>query len=160
MAGGSGRGALFLVRLLDNEWLAGLVATAVMAVLGFVMVGVSPRRLGRLYAGCPGGAHRLAGALLVPRILGPVPGWLIRVGACVRQGRPQPVTTPLSREEEFREFVDRASESEMIEDNEAELIHSVFDLGETMVRAVMVPRTDIRSHRTGRHPGGSHGRVP
>jgi CBS domain containing-hemolysin-like protein len=52
-------------------------------------------------------------------------------------------------EEEFREFVDRASESEMIEDNEAELIQSVFDLGDTLVRSVMVPRTDIVSIEEG-----------
>ena len=31
----------------------------------------------------------------------------------------------------------------MIEDDEAELIQSVFDFGDTLVRAVMVPRTDI-----------------
>jgi CBS domain containing-hemolysin-like protein len=33
----------------------------------------------------------------------------------------------------------------MIEDNEAELIQSVFDFGDTLVRSVMVPRTDILS---------------
>ncbi|MGZ4661079.1 MAG: hemolysin family protein, partial [Arthrobacter sp.] len=48
-------------------------------------------------------------------------------------------------EQEFRELVDRASESDMIEDTEAEMIQSVFDFGDTLVRAVMVPRTDIVS---------------
>jgi CBS domain containing-hemolysin-like protein len=33
----------------------------------------------------------------------------------------------------------------MIEDTEAEMIQSVFDFGDTLVRAVMVPRTDILS---------------
>ncbi|HIW99822.1 MAG TPA: hemolysin family protein, partial [Candidatus Nesterenkonia stercoripullorum] len=46
-------------------------------------------------------------------------------------------------EEEFREFVARASETDIIEDSEAELIQSVFDLSATRVRAVMVPRTDM-----------------
>ena len=50
-----------------------------------------------------------------------------------------------SVKQEFRELVDRASESDMIEDNEAEMIQSVFDFGDTLVRAVMVPRTDILS---------------
>lgn len=135
--------ALFLVRLLGNEWLAGLVATGVMAVLGFVMVGVSPRRLGRLYATSLVGRTAWLVHFLT-RILGPVPHWLIRVGALFSKDAPTRDESFVS-EEEFREFVDRASESEMIEDSEADLIHSVFDLGETMVRAVMVPRTDILS---------------
>ncbi|MDJ0313424.1 hemolysin family protein [Arthrobacter sp. H35-D1] len=133
--------ALFLVGLLGNEWIAGLIATVVMALLGFMLVGVSPRRLGRLHAGALVG--RTAWVVHFScRILGPVPEWLIRLGSVVAKDAPAGDETFVS-EGEFREFVDRASESDMIEDNEAELIHSVFDLGETMVRAVMVPRTDI-----------------
>jgi CBS domain containing-hemolysin-like protein len=45
--------------------------------------------------------------------------------------------------------VERASESDMIEDEEAELIQSVFDLGDTIVRAVMVPRTDMVTIQSG-----------
>jgi len=37
----------------------------------------------------------------------------------------------------------------VIEDNEAELIQSVFDFGDTLVRSVMVPRTDILSIDSG-----------
>ncbi|MFQ4148978.1 hemolysin family protein [Arthrobacter sp. LAPM80] len=135
--------AIFLVGLLDNQWLAGLIATVVMALLGFMLVGVSPRRLGRLYSGTLLGRSAWLVHLL-RRILGPVPEWLNRIGSSFAKDAPGEDNTFVS-EEEFREFVDRASESEMIEDNEAELIHSVFDLGETMVRAVMVPRTDIVS---------------
>ncbi|HXD28173.1 MAG TPA: CNNM domain-containing protein, partial [Arthrobacter sp.] len=135
--------AMFLVRLLDNEWIAGLIATVVMAVLGFMLVGVSPRQLGRMHAA--GLTARFAWlSHLLRRILGPVPEWLIRLGSVLAKGAPGSDDAFVS-EEEFREFVDRASEADMIEDDEAELIHSVFDLGETMVRAVMVPRTDIVS---------------
>lgn len=139
--------ALFLVRVLDNEWLAGLVATAAMAAIGFVLVGVSPRRLGRLYAAALVGRCAWLVHFLY-RILGPVPGWFLTLGSLVAKDAPGADDAFVS-EEEFREFVDRASDSEMIEDNEAELIQSVFDLGETMVRAVMVPRTDIRSIEQG-----------
>jgi CBS domain containing-hemolysin-like protein len=133
--------AIFLVGLLGNEWIAGLIATVVMAVLGFMMVGVSPRRLGRLYSAALVG--RSAWVIhLLRQVLGPIPEWLNRLGASFTKHVPTSDDSFVT-EEEFREFVDRASESEMIEDNEAELIHSVFDLGETMVRAVMVPRTDI-----------------
>lgn len=133
--------AIFLVGLLGNEWIAGLIATVVMALLGFILVGVSPRQLGRLHAGAL--VARTAGLVhFLRRALGPIPGWLIRVGSVVARDAPSGHAAFVS-EEEFREFVDRASDSDVLEDNEAELIHSVFDLGETMVRSVMVPRTDI-----------------
>jgi CBS domain containing-hemolysin-like protein len=112
-----------------------------MAVLGFLMVGVSPRRLGRLYAGALVGRSAWLVHLL-RRVLGPIPEWLNGLGASLTKDAPAG-DDDFVTEEEFREFVDRASESDMIVGNEAELIHSVFDLGETMVRAVMVPRTDI-----------------
>ncbi len=139
--------AIFLMELLGNEWLAGLIATVVMAVLGFMLVGVSPRRLGRLHAaGLVGGCAWLVHALR--RALGPIPGWLVRLGSALAKDAPTGDDAFVS-EEEFREFVDRASEADMIEDSEAELIHSVFDLGGTMVRSVMVPRTEIVSIEQG-----------
>ncbi|WP_082369214.1 hemolysin family protein [Arthrobacter sp. ERGS1:01] len=139
--------ALFLMALLDNEWLAGLVATVIMAAIGFVLVGVSPRRLGRLHSAAL--VRRTAWLVhFLFRILGPIPGWFVKLGSAVAKDAPG-TDDAFVTEEEFREFVDRASDSEMIEDNEAELIQSVFDLGETMVRAVMVPRTDIRSIEQG-----------
>ncbi|MFC8304777.1 hemolysin family protein [Specibacter sp. NPDC057265] len=135
--------AIFLMGLLGNEWLAGLLATVVMALLGFILVGVSPRQLGRLHAVALVG--RTASLVhFLRRALGPIPQWLIRLGSALAKGAPAGHDGFVS-EEEFREFVDRASDSDTLEDNEAELIHSVFDLGETMVRSVMVPRTDIVS---------------
>ena len=50
-----------------------------------------------------------------------------------------------------RELVDAAEASELIEDDERRMIHSVFELGETIVREVMVPRTEmvwIEQHKT------------
>jgi CBS domain containing-hemolysin-like protein len=48
-----------------------------------------------------------------------------------------------SVEDEFREMVDQASSRGLMEESEREMIHSVFDLGETMVRELMVPRTEM-----------------
>lgn len=139
--------AVVLHSLLDNVWLAGLAATGIMAVIGFVLVGVSPRQLGRAHSG---GVARVMAPLVrfLCRILGPVPGWLVSIGTAVAPGTPGGDEFFFS-EEEFREFVDRATESDVIEDDEAELIQSVFDLGDTLVRAVMVPRTDIVSIESG-----------
>jgi CBS domain containing-hemolysin-like protein len=139
--------AVVMHSLLDNVWLAGLAATGIMAVIGFVLVGVSPRQLGRAHSG---GVARFTAPLIrfLCWILGPVPGWLVSIGSAVAPGAPGGDEFFFS-EEEFRELVDRATESDVIEDDEAELIQSVFDLGDTLVRAVMVPRTDIVSIESG-----------
>jgi CBS domain containing-hemolysin-like protein len=133
--------AIVFLDLLGNVWLAGLVATAAMAALGFVLVGISPRRLGRAHASAV--VLRTAGAVrMLCAVLGPVPRWLVAVGGLLTPaaGRPE---TAFFTGEEFRELLFRASEAEMIEDSEAELIHSVFELSDTRVRTVMVPRTDM-----------------
>jgi CBS domain containing-hemolysin-like protein len=135
--------AVLLHSLLDNVWLAGLAATGIMALLGFVIVGVSPRQIGRLHSAA---VVRYTAPLIrfLTWILGPIPGWLVALGSAAAPGAPAGDEAFFS-EQEFRELVDRASESDMIEDNEAEMIQSVFDFGDTLVRAVMVPRTDILS---------------
>lgn len=43
----------------------------------------------------------------------------------------------------LREAVARAHDADVLADSEAELIQSVFSMGDTLVRAVMVPRTDV-----------------
>ena len=138
---------VLLTSLLDNVWFAGLVATGIMALAGFVIVGVSPRQLGRVHSA---GLVRFSAPLIhwLCWVLGPIPGWLVTVGSAVAPGAPADNEAFFS-EEEFRELVDRATESDVIEDNEAELIQSVFDFGDTLVRSVMVPRTDILSIDSG-----------
>lgn len=133
--------AMAFHELLDSIWLSGLLATVAMAGIGFVLVGVSPRQMGRLHA--PAVVRMTAAPVrFLCAVLGPVPGWLVALGTAVTPGALHGEAAFFT-EEEFRELVTRATESEMIEDSEVELIHSVFDLSDTMVRAVMVPRTDI-----------------
>jgi CBS domain containing-hemolysin-like protein len=48
-------------------------------------------------------------------------------------------------EAELRELVDQAEERDLIEDGERKMIHSVFELGDTIVKEVMVPRTEMIS---------------
>ena len=63
---------------------------------------------------------------------------------------------PFATEAELRELVDLAEATEVIESGERRMIHSVFDLGDTIVREVMVPRTDmvfIEEYKTA-SPGG------
>ena len=52
---------------------------------------------------------------------------------------------PFESESELRDLVDLARDSALIEAGEREMIHSVFELGDTLAREVMVPRTDMVS---------------
>jgi CBS domain containing-hemolysin-like protein len=81
-------------------------------------------------------------ALALTRLVGPVPRVLILVGNALTPGRGFR-EGPFSSEAELRELVDLAEERQVIESGEREMIHSVFELGDTLVREVMVPRTDM-----------------
>src|SRR5690606_39570178 len=50
---------------------------------------------------------------------------------------------PCATEAELRELVDLAEAGGVVESGERQMIHSVFELGNTIVREVMVPRTDV-----------------
>lgn len=50
---------------------------------------------------------------------------------------------PYTSEEELRAMADTAADEEVIEREERSMIHSVIDFGDTVVREVMVPRTDM-----------------
>ncbi|HWC14995.1 MAG TPA: hemolysin family protein [Actinomycetota bacterium] len=50
---------------------------------------------------------------------------------------------PFTSEEEIHQLGDVPEEEEEIEEDERELIHSIFEFGDTVVREVMVPRPDM-----------------
>lgn len=50
---------------------------------------------------------------------------------------------PRQAEEEIRNLVDTAQETGAIEEEEKELLHSVFEFGDTVAREVMTPRVDM-----------------
>lgn len=117
------------------------ISVSAMAVVSFVLVGVSPRTLGRQHDGRVAlWAAPLARALRA--VLGPLARGLVALGNAVTPGRGYR-DGPFSSEAELRDLLDMAGETEVIEDDEREMIHSVFELGDTVVREVMVPRTDM-----------------
>ncbi|MBT2229502.1 hemolysin family protein [Nonomuraea sp. NEAU-A123] len=131
---------LFIDLMHDQGW-AYVCAAAVMIVVSYVIVGVSPRTLGRQHAE----PIALAGAPIVyglTRIFGPLPKLLILLGNALTPGKGFR-DGPFTSEAELRDLVDLAEERRMIEPDEREMIHSVFELGDTLVREVMVPRTDM-----------------
>jgi CBS domain containing-hemolysin-like protein len=50
---------------------------------------------------------------------------------------------PLVTEEEIKTLVDAGEEEGVIQEEEKEMIYSIFELGDTLAREVMVPRIDI-----------------
>lgn len=125
----------------DSHWQTALVATAIMAVVSFVVVGVSPRTLGRQHAEKV--ALLAAPVVRVLRLfLGPLAKLLVVFGNAVTPGRGY-AEGPFASESELRDLVDLAGESAVIEDEEREMIHSIFELGDTVAREVMVPRPDL-----------------
>ncbi len=126
---------------LVGRWWAVAAAVLIMVAVSFVVIGVAPRTVGRQHS------ERVAlvssGPLIVfTKIFGPVAQLLIIVGNAITPGRGFS-EGPFASEAELRELVDLAEASSVIESGEREMIHSVFELGDTIVREVMVPRTDV-----------------
>ena len=128
--------------LFDGDWFPSVIVTiAVMLVVSFVVIGVAPRTLGRQHN--EGVALWSAAPLaFVTSVLGPLPRLLILVGNALTPGKGFR-EGPFNTETELRELVDMAEASALIESDERKMIHSVFELGDTTVREVMVPRNDV-----------------
>ncbi|MEV0565509.1 hemolysin family protein [Dactylosporangium sp. NPDC050588] len=133
----------------DRDWLAALITAGSMTVVSFVVVGVGPRTIGRQHAYA---VARIAAPPVrwLGTALGPLARLLILIGNAVTPGkgyREGPFATTI----ELRELVDLAEQRGVVEHGERDMIHSVFALGTTIAREVMVPRTEmvwIETHKT------------
>jgi CBS domain containing-hemolysin-like protein len=125
----------------EPTWAALLAAVATSAVVSYVVIGVGPRTLGRQRADRV--ALLAAGPLTaLTTVLGPLSSLLILIGNALTPGRGFR-QGPFATEADLRELVDMAEASRVIEADERQMIHSVFELGDTLTREVMVPRTDM-----------------
>lgn len=118
-----------------------LAAAAIMVVVSFVAIGVGPRTLGRQHA------YTIAlGATLplqaISVLLTPISRLLVLIGNALTPGRGFR-NGPFASEIELREVVDLAGQRGIVADDERRMIQSVFDLGDTGAREVMVPRTEM-----------------
>ena len=119
-----------------------VLALALLAniILLGVVVGFSPRTYGR---------RNPAGTLLA---LGGLLTWVDVLGAPQRRllsrtrrtaATPTDAETREAVNEDLREMIDEIGETDTIEDEDREMMRSVVELGQTLVREVMVPRTDM-----------------
>jgi len=122
-------------------WRPFLISGAIMTGLIYIVAGIVPRTLGRDYAA--GIAVRAASIMQpVVKFLGPIPALLLGIGQVLGRGA-QPDSGPSGEEEDLRGLVDLLERRRVIEPGERKMIHSVFELGDTIAREVMVPRTDM-----------------
>ena len=130
----------YLYEDLGLQW--GLfAAAAIMVVISFVVIGVGPRTLGRQHAY----SIALVAALPLQAIsvlLTPISRLLVLIGNAVTPGRGFR-NGPFASEIELREVVDLAQQRGVVADDERRMIQSVFELGDTPAREVMVPRTEM-----------------
>ncbi len=118
-----------------------VVAAAIMTVASFVAMGVGPRTIGRQ------NAYTIALTSAVPLqaisvLLTPISRLLIVLGNALTPGRGFR-NGPFASEIELREVVDLAQQRGVVADDERRMIQSVFELGDTAAREVMVPRTEM-----------------
>jgi CBS domain containing-hemolysin-like protein len=129
-----------LTQLIDST--TALVITAVaMVLVSYVVIGVGPRTLGRQ------NAYSIALAAALPLralgwLLGPISRLLILIGNAITPGKGFR-NGPFASEIELRELVDMARERGVVADDERRMIQSVFELGDTSAREVMVPRPEM-----------------
>jgi CBS domain containing-hemolysin-like protein len=130
----------FLDGYLGLRW--GMVtAAAVMVVVSFVAIGVGPRTVGRQ------NAYSIALMAALPLqtisvLLTPISRLLVLLGNALTPGRGFR-NGPFASEIELREVVDLAQQRGVVADDERRMIQSVFELGDTPAREVMVPRTEM-----------------
>jgi CBS domain containing-hemolysin-like protein len=133
--------ARVVINWLGPGWGAVGFTVAVMVLVTYVLAGVGPRTLGRQHP------YRVALATAglvraLARLLGPLASLLILLGNAITPGRGFR-EGPFATEVELRELVDLAEQRGVVEHGERNMIHSVFELGDTIAREVMVPRTEV-----------------
>lgn len=130
---------VFVDNFVNNVWLSAAGGIVIMAVFNLILSVRSPRRIGAKHY----------------EISARATAWLVRFLTVLLGPIPRLFHTETDHEDDnenddndleerhFREYVSRASAADVLEDDEAEMIQSVFDMDDTLVRAIMVPRTDV-----------------
>lgn len=139
---------LALASLIDNIWWVLLWSVLIMTAVSFVLVGASPRSVGRVHA--PSLLRLTAPLAHALRVfLGPLANALVVLGNRVTPGQHR--FGNVSSEEQLLSMVDEATEHEVLDEVDRELIHSIFAFNDTVVREVMVARPDMRTIESDTH---------
>jgi CBS domain containing-hemolysin-like protein len=142
-----GRASLVaIVTLLGWRWADGMLgavaAVAVAALLSLVFGEVAPRTVALRHLEATG--LRLAAATrLVTRLVHPVTRVVVALGRMFVPRRHE-VSGPHASDDELRALdVDEEEQDDELEPEERAMIRSIFELADTIVREIMVPRPDV-----------------
>ncbi len=128
----------------NAQGIATLLITLALALVMLLLGELVPKNLALKHA------ERIAFAVAVPidllaRIFAPVVSALVfltnRISAAL--GAQAPSNMPFVTQDEIKAMVDAGEEGGVIEEDEKEMIYSIFEFGDTLAREVMVPRIDI-----------------
>lgn len=130
---------LAVTGLVHRWWLVLIAALVINILLLGLVVGLSPRTYGQRH---PAATLLALGRLLtwVDVITRP---WQRLASHRSRRAAPTDAEASEAVKQELREIIDEVGEPETIEDEDRQMLRSVVELGQTLVREVMVPRTDM-----------------
>jgi len=120
-----------------------IVGVALNVIIFFVLAEAVPKTYGLL--------HPVRGATITARPVTAIVGflplqmmsrWLIKLTNVIVGGKGL-AAGPFISEQEFLGIVEAAAQDSVIEHEERELIESVIEFGDTVVREIMVPRPDV-----------------
>ena len=122
-----------------------LIGVTLNVIIFFVLAEAVPKTYGLL--------HPVRGATVTARLVSAIVGffplqmmsrWLIKLTNLIVRGEGL-AAGPFISEQEFLGIVEAAAQDSVIEHEERELIESVIEFGDTVVREIMIPRPDIVS---------------
>ena len=124
-----------------DEWAVLLAAVLGFSAVLFVVAEVAPKTMAVQHTDAVAmRTARWVKLLVTP--LSPIASVLIVLGNVLAPGKGLK-QGPFVTEEDIREMIDAAESDEVIEETERAMIHSIFELGDTVVREIMVPRPDM-----------------
>ena len=123
------------------DWLVVIIAAVGVSAALFVFAEVAPKTIAvQRTETVAVRTSRWVQMIVTP--LWPIASVLIWAGNVVAPGKGLK-QGPFVTEEEIREMIDVAESDEVIEESERAMIHSIFELGDTVVREIMLPRPDM-----------------
>ncbi len=138
----SSMSTLLSVEYLPHSWgfWGDLAVALVLSIFLLIFAEVTPKSLAIRQA------ERIALLAAGPvealsRVLAPVLWFISRVAVAITGGRA--ARAPYLSEQELLTILAISEEQGVIEEEEREMIHGIIEIGDTAVRAVMVPRPDI-----------------
>jgi CBS domain containing-hemolysin-like protein len=127
-----------------GQGLGVVISVTVMTLITFVIAEVAPKTYAVQQTDRV--ALRVAPAVYVLTrlpVLGPLTKMLIWLGNVVTPGKGIKSGPFAPSEDEVKATVDEATKGGEIDQEEREMIHSIFEFGDTVIREVMVPRPDM-----------------